>query len=85
MEEAVQLHDYLPVSFKTSEEGEYNTLLWTSFQTNYMEGKFQFVFLAYHMPTMSFVYFKIWQIKHAWSQDFEKGLISFGKGNCRRC
>ena len=85
MEEAGQLHDYLPVSFKTSEESEYVTFLWTSFQTNYMEGKFQFAFLAYHMLTMSLVYFKIWQIKRAWPKDFEKGLISFGKGNYRRC
>ena len=79
MEEAGQLHDYLPVSLKTSEESEYVTFLWTSFQTNYMEGKFQFAFLAYHMLTMSLVYFKVWQIKRAWPKDFQKCLIGFDK------
>ena len=28
-----------------------------------MHAKYQFAFLAYHMLTMSFVYFNIWQIK----------------------
>ena len=31
------------------------------------------------MLTMSLVYFKIWQIKHAWPEDFEKGVIGFDK------
>ena len=37
--------------------------LWDAFETNYTHGKYQFAFLAYHMLTMSFVYFNLWQIR----------------------
>jgi hypothetical protein len=40
-------------------------------------GSTKFAFLAYHMLTMSFVYFNIWQIKQNEPRDFEKGLIGF--------
>ncbi len=54
-------------------------LLLSSFEMNYSKDKFQFAFLAYHMLTMSLVYFKIWQIKRAWPEDFKKNLIGFSK------
>ncbi len=79
MEEAVELGSYLPVSFKTPSEQEYIAFLWDAFETNYTHDKYQFAFLAYHMLTMSFVYFNIWQIRQARPEDFEKGLIGFGK------
>lgn len=79
MEEAAELGNYLPVSFKTRSEQEYIAFLWGAFETNYTHGKYQFAFLAYHMLTMSFVYFNIWQIRQARPEDFEKGLIGFGK------
>lgn len=79
MEEALGLADYLPVSFKTSAEQEYIAFLWDAFQSNYEHGNYQFAFLAYHMLTMSFVYFNIWQIKQTKATDFEKGLIGFAK------
>lgn len=79
MEEAVELANYLPLSFKTPKEQEYIEFLWDAFGTNYTHGKFQFAFLAYHMLTMSVVYFNIWQIKQSVPEDFEKGLIGFGK------
>lgn len=79
MEEANELGDYLPLSFKTPKEQEYIEFLWDAFKTNYEHGKYQFAFLAYHMLTMSFVYFNIWQIKRTEPSDFEKGLIGFGK------
>ena len=79
MEEAAELADYLPLSFKTSKEQEYIEFLWDAFETNHTHGKNQFAFLAYHMLTMSFVYFNIWQIKQTVPNDFEKGLIGFGK------
>jgi hypothetical protein len=79
MEEAAELGNYLPLSFKTPKEEEYIRFLWDAFETNYTHGKYQFAFLAYHMLTMSFVYFNIWQIKQNRPQDFEKGLIGFGK------
>ena len=79
MEEAVELYDYLPILFRTPEEHEYINFLCTSFETNYREDKFQFAFLAYHMLTMSLIYFKIWQIKCVRPKDFEKSLIGFNK------
>jgi hypothetical protein len=79
MEEAAQLANYLPLSFKTPKEQEYIEFLWDAFETNYTHGKYQFAFLAYHMLTMSFVYFNIWQIKQTEPRDFAMGLIGFGK------
>lgn len=79
MEEALELADYLPVSYKTQSEGEYVAFLWDAFETNYTHDKNQFAFLAYHMLTMSIVYFNIWQIKETRPQDFEKGLIGFAR------
>jgi hypothetical protein len=77
MEEAAELGNYLPLSFKSPKEQEYIAFLWDAFETNYTHGKYQFAFLAYHMLTMSFVYFNIWQIKQTRPGDFEKGLIGF--------
>ncbi len=79
MEEATELSDYLPLSFKTPTEREYVDFLWDAFKTNYTYGKCQFAFLAYHMLTMSFVYFNIWQIKKTEPKNFEMSLIGFGK------
>ena len=79
MVEAAELANYLPLSFKTPKEQEYVEFLWEAFETNYTHGKYQFAFLAYHMLTMSFVYFNIWQIKQTEPKDFAMGLIGFGK------
>jgi hypothetical protein len=77
MEEAAELGNYLPLSFKSPKEQEYIAFLWDAFESNYTHGKYQFAFLAYHMLTMSCVYFNIWQIKQTRPGDFEKGLIGF--------
>ena len=79
MEEALQIFDYLPRSFKTEKEQEYIGFLWDTFQANYEGGKYQFAFLAYHMLYMSFVYFIIWQIKKNRPDDFSKALVGFSK------
>lgn len=79
MEEAAELGNYLPISFKSPKEQEYIEFLWDAFETNYTHGKHQFAFLAYHMLTMSFVYFNIWQIKQTEPKDFAMGLIGFGR------
>jgi len=79
MEEAAELGNYLPLSFKSPKEQEYIEFLWDAFETNYTYGNNQFAFFAYHMLTMSFVYFNIWQIRKAQPGDFEKGLIGFGR------
>ncbi len=77
MDEALELSNYLPLNFKTRSEQEYIAFLWEAFETNYTHGKYQFAFLAYHMLTMSFVYFNIWQIKQHRRQDFGKAIIGF--------
>jgi len=79
MEEATDLNNYLPLSFKSQKEQEYIEFLWDAFEMNYTHGKYQFAFLAYHMLTMSFVYFNIWQIRQTEPRDFAMGLIGFGK------
>jgi hypothetical protein len=79
MDEAGELGNYLPLSFKSPKEQEYIEFLWDAFETNYVHGKYQFAFLAYHMLTMSCVYFNIWQIKQTRPGDFEKGLIGFAR------
>ena len=79
MEEAAELRDYLPLSFTSPKEQEYVAFLWDAFETNYTHGKYQFAFLAYHMLTMSFVYFNIWQIKKMEPKNFAMSLIGFGK------
>src|ERR1700674_6085887 len=79
MEDAAELADYLPLSFKTPSEQEYIAFLWDAFETNYTHGNYQFAFLAFHMLAMSFVYFNIWQIKQARPADFEMGLIGFAR------
>ena len=79
MEEAVELANYLPLSFKSEKEEEYIKFLWDAFESNYENKKYQFAFLAYHMLTMSFVYFNIWQIRQTEPKDFAMALIGFGK------
>lgn len=79
MDDASELANYLPFSFKTPKEQEYIEFLWDAFETNYTHGKYQFAFLAYHMLTMSFVYFNIWQIKRHLPDDFSKAMIGFDK------
>jgi len=79
MEEAAELGNYLPLSFKSPKDQEYIEFLWDAFETNYTHGKYQFAFLAYHMLAMSFVYFNIWQIRQTEPKDFAMGLIGFGK------
>ena len=83
MDDALDLAEYLPVSFKTPSEQEYIAFLWATFEANYNNAKYQFAFLAYHMLMMSFVYFKIWQIRQTLPNDFEKGLIGFARDDER--
>ncbi len=77
MEDALEMNEFLPISFKTIEEGEYVAFLWSSFESNFTQRKFQFAYLAFHMLAMSIVYFKIWQIKHARPEEFRRALIGF--------
>ncbi|MEO6421552.1 MAG: hypothetical protein ABIR84_02400 [Candidatus Nitrotoga sp.] len=84
MEGAAELGNYLPLSFKTPKEQEYVAFLWDAYTSNYENQKYRFAFLAYHMLTMSFVYFNIWQIKQNKPKDFGKGLIGFSNLDIRK-
>jgi hypothetical protein len=77
MDEALELSDFLPVSFKTRSEGDYVAFLWDSFHVNYSSGKFEFASLAFHLLYMSFVSFSIWQIRLVREQDFKNALVGF--------
>ena len=84
MDDALDLAEYLPDFFKTPTEQEYMAFLWATFEENYNKARYQFAFLAYHMLMMSFVYFKIWQIRESCPEDFEKGLIGFSRDDDRK-
>jgi hypothetical protein len=79
IEEADQLEGFLPISYRTPKEEEYVRFLWEAFHDNCASGKFQFAFLAYHMLTMCFVYFNIWQIKLIKPDGFATALIGFSQ------
>ena len=79
IEEAGQLEGFLPISYRTAKEEEYVRFLWEAFHDNCASGKYQFAFLAYHMLTMCFVYFNIWQIKLIRPKGFEDAMIGFNK------
>jgi hypothetical protein len=79
LDAAADLGNYLPLSFRSPNEQEYIEFLWDAFEANYASGKYQFAFLAYHMLTMSFIYFIIWQIKQTTPKEFAMSLIGFGK------
>ena len=79
MEEALQIFDCLPVSYKNPTEKEYIDFLWDAFLTNYQADKHPFAFLSYHMLFMCFVYFEIWQIRQNCSDDFQKAMVGFNK------
>lgn len=79
IEEADQLEGFLPISYRTPKEEEYVRFLWEAFHDNCGSGKYQFAFLAYHMLTMCFVYFNIWQIKLIKPEVFATALIGFNK------
>ena len=79
MDDAIDLAEYLPVFLKTPSEEEYISFLWEIFEENHNKSKYHFAFLAYHLLMMSFVYFKVWQLRQAFPHDFQKGLIGFAR------
>ncbi|WP_445767644.1 hypothetical protein [Rheinheimera sp.] len=74
MDEAQEIHDYLPLTYLSAGEGEYIRFVWEAFESNYVAGKYQFAMLAFHMLYMSYVYFSVWQIKQVRKSDFEHAL-----------
>src|ERR1035438_7384545 len=82
MEEAAELANYLPLSFKTPKEQEYIDFLWDAFETNCKHSKYQFAFLAYHMLTLSFVYFPL-SFKTPKEQEYIDFLWDAFETNCK--
>ncbi|MBD9481376.1 hypothetical protein IB229_00185 [Pseudomonas sp. PDM14] len=79
MDSALEIHDYLPLTYPSASEGEYVRFVWEAFESNYESGKYQFSMLAFHMLYMSYVYFSVWQIKQALPGDFAKSVIFLKK------
>ena len=85
MDEAYGLSEYLPAEFDNPHDQGYISFLWDSFTHNYNNGTHQFASIAFHMLTMSYVYFQMWQIKLARPGDFDNGLIGFSKNDEASC
>ena len=49
MDDAFELTDFLPVSYKSRSEEEYIAFLWSAFESNYLSGKYEFSSLAFHL------------------------------------
>lgn len=77
METALELIDFLPLSYKSRSEEEYISFLWSAFESNYGDGRYEFASLAFHLLYMSFVSFSIWQIRLVRERDFQNALIGF--------
>lgn len=77
MDEALRIHDYLPISYANREEEAYIRFLWDAFEANYNAEKYEFANLAFHLLYMSFVCFSVWQIRAARRADFDKAMVGF--------
>lgn len=77
MDEALELGEYLPQSFANASEAAYLEFLWSAFETNYSEGRYEFASLAFHLLYMSFVSFSIWQIRLARPDQFAMAMVGF--------
>lgn len=75
MDSALEIHDYLPLAYPSTGEGEYISFVWEAFESNYKAGKYQFAMLAFHMLYMSYVYFSVWQIKQAKPEAFTHAVL----------
>lgn len=75
MDNALGIHDYLPLAYPSAREGEYVHFVWEGFESNYNAGKYQFAMLAFHMLYMSYVYFSVWQIKQAKPEAFTHAVL----------
>lgn len=77
MDEAVELNEYLPYSMAAANEQSYLQFLWSAFESNYQQGRYEFASLAFHLLYMSFVSFSIWQIRLARPDAFHMAMVGF--------
>ena len=79
MEEFYEIMRYLPASYKSPEEQNYNANLVELFPIAYDAGKYDFALFSCHMLYMSFVFFSLWQIKKALPNEFASSMVGFQK------
>lgn len=77
MDEALELNEYLPHSMAAANEQSYLAFLWSAFESNYEQGRYEFASLAFHLLYMSFVSFSIWQIRLARPDAFHMAMVGF--------
>jgi hypothetical protein len=77
MEEALRIHEFLPVSYANKSEEDYIKFLWEAFESNYNHEKYEFANIAFHLLYMSFACFSVWQIRVARKDDFNKAMVGF--------
>lgn len=77
MDEALELNEYLPYSMAAASEQSYLQFLWSAFESNYQQGRYEFASLAFHLLYMSFVSFSIWQIRLARPDAFHMAMVGF--------
>lgn len=77
MDEALELNEFLPYSVAAANEQSYLQFLWSAFESNYQQGRYEFASLAFHLLYMSFVSFSIWQIRLARPDAFHMAMVGF--------
>lgn len=77
MDDALRIHEFLPISYANKNEEAYIKFLWDAFEFNYNHEKYEFASLAFHLLYMSFACFSVWQIRAARRTDFEKAMVGF--------
>jgi len=77
MDDALRIHEFLPVSYANKNEEAYVKFLWDAFDFNYNNDKYEFANLAFHLLYMSFACFSVWQIRAARRADFDKAMVGF--------
>jgi len=77
MDDALRIHEFLPISYANKNEEAYIKFLWDAFEFNYNHEKYEFANLAFHLLYMSFACFSVWQIRTARMADFEKAMVGF--------
>jgi len=77
MDDALRIHEFLPVSYANKNEEAYVKFLWDAFEFNYNHAKYEFANLAFHLLYMSFACFSVWQIRAARRSDFDKAMVGF--------
>jgi len=77
MDDALRIHDFLPISYANKNEEAYIKFLWDAFEFNYNHEKYEFANLAIHLLYMSFACFSVWQIRAARRAEFDNAMVGF--------